>query len=101
MVNLASIRRRRVFFQLLDRRCENPLLRFPPNAAPATSAQDTVKYGFDFSIQVEPYRVDRFSLVIDGRYSLSVTSKPGEDENFVSVLIGMKYFIQGKDQPPP
>jgi hypothetical protein len=69
---------------------------FAPNPAPATSAQTLTKYGVDFSLQYEPYRQDRFSVVIDTRYSLSVTSKPGEDENFYAFLVGLKYYVQGK-----
>ena len=69
------------------------------NDAPATSAQSMVKYGFDFSVQWEPWQKDRFSVVLDARYSLSVTSKPGEDENFYGLLVGIKYFIQSHTTP--
>lgn len=71
---------------------------FYPGPAPATSAQTMTKYGLDFSLQFEPYRKDRFSVVIDTRYSLSVTSKPGEDENFYAFLVGIKYYVQGKSE---
>jgi hypothetical protein len=72
---------------------------FPSGQAPATSAESMVKYGFDWSLQWEAVRQDRFSVVLDGRYSLSVTSKPGEDENFYAVLVGLKYFLQGREAP--
>jgi hypothetical protein len=67
------------------------------NDPPATSARDTTEYGFDFSIQLEPWRKDRFSMVIDARYSLSVTPKSGEDSNFFGILAGLKYFIQARE----
>jgi hypothetical protein len=73
---------------------------FAPNASPATSAQTMTKYGFDFSVQFEPWRTKRFSAVFDGRYSWSVTSKPGEDENFYAFIIGLKYFLQARESEP-
>ncbi|MGE0526024.1 MAG: hypothetical protein AB7G93_04330 [Bdellovibrionales bacterium] len=69
--------------------------------APKTSASDPTEYGFDFSIQYEPWRRERWSAVIDGRYSLSVTAKEGEESNHFGVLVGVKYFVQGHETPPP
>ena len=67
--------------------------------APKTSASDATEYGFDFSLQYEPYSYGRFSAVFDVRYSYSVTPKDDEDSNHYGILLGIKYFIQGKDDP--
>lgn len=67
-------------------------------APPKTSAHDMTEYGFDFSIQIEPWRKDRFSFIIDARYSQCVTQKEGEDENYFGVLAGIKYFVQSRDE---
>jgi hypothetical protein len=73
---------------------------------PKTSAHDTTEYGFDFSIQHEFWHKGRFSAIVDGRYSLSVTAKPGEDANHYGAMIALKYFVQSRersaeDEPEP
>lgn len=69
---------------------------FGINAQPKSSASDVTEYGFDFSLQYEPLHKDRLSLVVDARYSLSVTPKPGEASNFFGLFVAFKYFIQGQ-----
>lgn len=68
-------------------------------AAPKTSARDTTEYGFEFSIQAEPWRRREWAAVVDVRYALSVTPKSGEDANHYGAFIGVKRFIQGKEPP--
>jgi len=63
---------------------------------PASSAEDIAEYGFEFSVQREAFQVGRLSAIFDARYSLSVTSKKGEDSNFYGIFIGLKYLIQDK-----
>ncbi len=70
---------------------------FGTGPRPTTSAKDVVDYGFDFSVQYEPWREGRWAAVVDARYSLSVTSKPGEAGNFYGFLVGLKYFVQGQE----
>jgi len=70
---------------------------FPQNTQPKTSASDVTEYGFDFSMQWEPLSRDRLALVVDARYSLSVTPKPGEASNFFGILVAFKYYIQGRE----
>ena len=74
---------------------------FGTGPRPATSAKDATDYGFDFSVQYEPVRYKRFSLIADARYSLSVTTKPGESANFYGFLVGLKYFVQSSSKPNP
>lgn len=60
----------------------------------ATSAQDYTEYGFDLALQAELWSSGRYGVIIDGRYSQSVTSKPSEDANHYAFLIGLRYLIQ-------
>ena len=71
---------------------------FKMNNAPVTSASDTTEYGFDLSLQYEPWHKDRWSVIFDARYAYSVTAKPHEDESFVSFLVGLKYFVQSREE---
>jgi hypothetical protein len=71
---------------------------FPTGEAPNTSARDTSKYGLDFSVQYEPLRIDRFSLIVDGRYAYSFTAKPNEDSNHFGIFVAIKYFIQSRQR---
>lgn len=61
-----------------------------------TSARDTVDYGFDISIQTELWNRERYSVISDVRYGLSVTDKQNEDGSHYGILIGLKYLIQEK-----
>lgn len=69
---------------------------FPAGTDIDTSARDTTEYGFDFSLQQELWGNDRYAVITDARYSLSVTSKTNERGDHYGFLIGLKYFIQGK-----
>lgn len=70
---------------------------FPFGLAPKTSARDVTEYGFEASVQYEPWSAGNLAAVIDGRYSYSVTAKPGEDGNHYMVLVGLKYFVQSRE----
>ena len=72
------------------------------NGAPHenTSARDTTEYGIDVSVQYEPWRHDRFSVVIDGRYNWSVTEKQDEDSNHYGILLALKYYLQAREHSP-
>jgi hypothetical protein len=74
---------------------------FPPGQTPLTSAHVITAYGFDGSVQFEPWHQDRYAAIIDLRYSYSVTARPGEDSNFYGVLVGLKYFVQSQTMAPP
>lgn len=67
---------------------------------PRTSASDITEYGFDLSMQYEPYNVGRYSIVIDGRYNRSITSKRGEDSDHMGIFMSLKYFIQSRQKIP-
>lgn len=68
---------------------------------PETSAHVITAYGFDVSLQWEPWHKDRYAAVCDARYSYSITSRPGEDANFYGIMIGLKYYVQNPEMPPP
>lgn len=61
-----------------------------------TSARDVVDYGFDISMQAELWSRERFSVITDIRYGISVTDKQNEDGSHYGLLIGLKYLIQEK-----
>lgn len=69
---------------------------FPMGMTPKTSARDVTEYGFDLSVQYEPWSARNIALVLDGRYSWSVTPKPDEDANHYMAMVGIKYYVQGK-----
>jgi hypothetical protein len=65
-----------------------------PSGQSATSAEDTAEYGFDASLQWEAWRDKESAVLVDGRYSYSVTSKPHERGNHYGLMIGYKHSIQ-------
>lgn len=69
---------------------------FAPAIPINTSASDAVDYGFDFSIATELWNNDRFSVVSDIRYSLSITDKEDETGSHYGIMLGLKYLIQEK-----
>lgn len=73
---------------------------FAVGTAPQTSASDSTDYGFDISLQYEPFRKGKLGLVIDARYSWAVTEKAGEDENHLGVFVGIKYLVQSSEPVP-
>lgn len=63
-----------------------------------TSAHDTVEYGFDFAVQADLYREEQWGVVLDARYSHSVTPKPGEKSDHYALMLGLHYVVQEKIQ---
>lgn len=61
-----------------------------------TSARDNTEYGFDLSMQTDLWSNEKFAVVLDGRYSFSVTKKPSEHSDHYGALIGLRYLIQEK-----
>ena len=70
---------------------------FPDGQDITTSADDTTEYGLDFSAQGELWSSGRYALVLDGRYSWSVTAKDDEHADAYGFLLGIRYFIQEKN----
>ena len=69
---------------------------FAPGTEIPTSARDVTEYGFDFALQTELWHNDDYTVVADGRYSKSVTSKTGESGDHYGLLIGVQYQLQEK-----
>lgn len=67
---------------------------YPPGERIDTSARDIVEYAFDLSLQYELLTEGRFGLVLDGRYSWSVTEKTEEAGDHFGMLVGLRYLIQ-------
>lgn len=77
---------------------------FPANSGVETSAHATTMYGFDFALQQELWNRGRYSLMLDERYSRSVTGRSGESADHYGMIVGLRYFIQEKqivDGPMP
>ena len=70
---------------------------FPVGAEIDTSAKDTVEYGFDLSIQKELIKYPAYVVVIEARYSMSVTNKKNENSDQFGVLLGFRYSVQEKN----
>lgn len=66
----------------------------PSEGEPNTSAQDTTEYGFDLSIIYEFLTQEKWALILDGRYSHSVTSKRNEEAHHYGVMLGYKMPIE-------
>jgi hypothetical protein len=73
-----------------------------------TSATASAIYGVEFSAQQELWAQDRVAIVLDARYGVNLTNKPGEHADHYMVLFGVRYFIQEKqvverpkDNPAP
>ncbi len=70
---------------------------FTPSNNIDTSARDTTEYGFDLALQAEVWEYESNAVVLDLRYSKSVTSKKDEDGDHYGVLIGYRYLLQEKN----
>lgn len=69
---------------------------FPPGTTVTTSARDATEYGFDFAVQYDVWEHDLNAVVLDLRYSKSVTAKSAEDGDHYGLLIGYRYLLQDK-----
>ena len=67
-----------------------------PSGATTTSAQDATEYGFDASLQWEFWRDKHSAVLVDARYSYSVTKKSDEFGDHVGLLIGYKHSIEAQ-----
>ena len=59
-----------------------------------TSARDRTEYGFDWAVQGELWTDDRFAVILEGRYSLSLTPKKDEHSDQFGTVLGLRYIIQ-------
>lgn len=62
----------------------------------STSASSLADYGLGGSFQWEFLSADPFFLILDGRYTYSISTNSGEDANQYGILVGLKYLIQEK-----
>lgn len=66
----------------------------------ATSARKVVAYGAEFSIQSELWSKGTSAVVLDTRYSLSMSAEPGERSSHFLAALGFRYLIQDRVPPP-
>jgi len=69
---------------------------FAPANVLDTSARDTTEYGVDLSLQIEIWSEEKASVILDGRYSLSVTSRPNERGDHYGMFLAYRYLVQEK-----
>ncbi len=62
----------------------------------ATSARDVTEYGLDGSLQGDLWSNNILAIVLQGRYSLSLTNKQGEESDQYGFLIALRYFVQSE-----
>lgn len=70
---------------------------FPKGQEIDTSARDITEYGTDFAVQGDLWSHDKFAVIAEARYSLSVTPKSDERADHYGFMIGLRYFVQEKD----
>ena len=58
-----------------------------------TTAREIAEYGFDVSLQWEPWSNDTVAALVDARYSLSTSHKAREDADLYRLSLGVKYLI--------
>lgn len=68
--------------------------QFPSGQEVQTSAHATTMYGLDFDLQQELWSYQKFGVVVDERYSWSLTSRSGEKADQYGVFVGLRYLIQ-------
>lgn len=59
-----------------------------------TSARDKTEYGFDWAIQGEIWNQGLYAVVLEGRYSYSLTHKKDEHADQFGAMLGIRYIIQ-------
>ncbi len=69
---------------------------FTPGTEIDTSARDTTEYGFDLAFQGDIWSNEKWAVVGEARYSLSVTSKKSEQSDHYGIMLGARYQIQEK-----
>ncbi len=62
-----------------------------------TSARDITEYGFDLAVQTELWQKPYWSVILDTRYSVSLTKKEHESSDHYGALIGLRYLVQEKN----
>jgi hypothetical protein len=63
-----------------------------------TLASKTADFGMTIGIQVEPLSVEQFSLIVDARYTQSLSANPGEDANQFMGFLGLKFVTYQRQQ---
>lgn len=64
---------------------------------PTTTAEENSETGLDLAILGELWQTGRYALIVEGRYLWSFTKKRDEVSDQYGILLGIRYFFQGKD----
>ncbi len=71
---------------------------FLPADNKETTARALTETGLDLAVQAELWGRGRYAVVLEGRYSFSITKKSDEAADQYGVALGLRYFIQGKEK---
>ena len=71
---------------------------FTPGSEIETSARDNTEYGMDVSVLKEVFKNEKMNILLDARYSFSLTSKAGESGDHFALMLALNYLLQQKDQ---
>lgn len=72
---------------------------FPAGQEITTTARENSETGLELGIEADLWSEGRFAVFTGGRYSWSLTKMPDEFADQYGVLLGVRYFIQGKEAP--
>lgn len=71
---------------------------YAPGTAIGTSATDITEYGLDLAVQSQVWGNDMFDVVVEARYSHSLTPKENEKSHHYGLSIGIRYLFQGIEE---
>lgn len=71
--------------------------QFGPGEDVDTSARDKVEYGLDIAGQFEIASYQNFGMLLDARYSWSLTPKERERSDHYGMMFALRYVILSKD----
>jgi hypothetical protein len=71
---------------------------FPANQSVDTTAHDNTEYGFEAAGEFELWNHDRWTAIVDARYTYCITWRSNEKADTYGALVGIKYFVQGRQK---
>lgn len=72
---------------------------FPPAEEITTTARENSQTGLDMAVDKEVWADGRYAVTLGARYSWALTKLHDEFSDQYGVMLGLRYFIQGRDRP--
>lgn len=73
---------------------------FPSGVDFTTTARKSYETGIELGIERDLWSDGRYALFLGAKYLWSLTKDSEEFADQYGVLLGLRYFVQGKDAPP-